>query len=841
MTETDLTQPARRFRWGRLLLGLVLLASVAAGAVWYELRTARLQSWYFSRLASELDYRLAPGPSDSIRFPGQGPYDERHGYATLATTIGALERNGYAIDSQARWSPRLIELLDRGWSPIYRVKPRAGFRLRDRRDSLLFDGSDPSRIYRAFDSIPELVWRTLLFVEDRNLLREGSPLRNPAVNWSRLLRAATSLGTRRLGRGGPVAGASTLATQIEKFRHAPEGRTQGARDKLLQMASASVRAYLDGPETLAARRRIVTTYLNSAPFAGALGYGEVHGLGDALWAWYGADFEETNRLLREAADSAAPIDPERHGAAFRRVLQLVMAVQRPSYFLTDSAGQHALARRADQYLLLLEREGIIGSKLRAAARSSIAPRPRAPALAAPSFVERKAVDAVRTGFLGSANVAGLYQLDRLDALVSATFDGRAQAEVTELLARLRDPEFVRSSGLAVPRMLARGDPKAVDYAFVLYERTELGNVVRVQADNLEGPFSAIASGKLELGSTAKLRTLVTYLEIVERLHRGLTSGEDSVARRADDALSRWAGERLAADPAISLEALLDAAMERTYSASPAERFMTGGGLHTFRNFESTFDGRQLSVREAFRNSVNLVFIRMMRDVVRYHVNRLPGHPAGALRDRDDPRRQEYLARFADREGGQFIDRFLRKHTWTTRENALAALVEDRTLSRPRLAWAFRSIAPDAAFEEFAAFLRTQGEDSASAERVRELFQRADPARTSLVDRGFLSGVHPLELWVMEFRLRHPGATRAEVMDSSRTVRQEVYRWLFSTRRSAAQDERIRSILEVEAFFEIHRSWQRLGYPFASLVPSLRHGDRELADRPGGWPSWSGSC
>ena len=35
-----------------------------------------------------------------------------------------------------------------------------------------------------------------------------------------------------------AAGGSTLATQLEKYRHSPEGRTQSARDKLQQMASA---------------------------------------------------------------------------------------------------------------------------------------------------------------------------------------------------------------------------------------------------------------------------------------------------------------------------------------------------------------------------------------------------------------------------------------------------------------------------------------------------------------------------------------------------------------------------------------------------------------------------
>src|SRR5439155_489504 len=128
----------------------------------------------------------------------------------------------------------------------------------------------------------------------------------------------------RLGRQGQVIGASTLATQLEKFRHSPEGRTRSAGDKFRQMVSASLRAYQGGRHTLTARRQIVVDYLNSLPLAAALGRGEILGLGDGLWAWYGMDFDETNHLL--AAD-AAPADAAR-AQAYRRTLSLLLAARR---------------------------------------------------------------------------------------------------------------------------------------------------------------------------------------------------------------------------------------------------------------------------------------------------------------------------------------------------------------------------------------------------------------------------------------------------------------------------------------------------------------------------------
>jgi len=86
-----------------------------------------------------------------------------------------------------------------------------------------------------------------------------------------------------------------------------------------------------------------------------------------------------------------------------------------------------------------------------------------------------------------------------------------------------------------------------------------------------------------------------------------------------------------------LRPMLDASMERRYSASPGD-FVTGGGLQVFHNFEPEDDARIMSVRDAFRNSVNLPFIRLMRDVVNYHLYREPESIGRILEDPADPRR-----------------------------------------------------------------------------------------------------------------------------------------------------------------------------------------------------------
>jgi membrane peptidoglycan carboxypeptidase len=130
------------------------------------------------------------------------------------------------------------------------------------------------------------------------------------------------------------------------------------------MYSATLRVYSNGPDTSAARRRIVLDYLNTVPLAATPEYGEVTGLGDGLWAWYGADFRAINAALQEpaAADGRALSDQAR---AYRQVLSLLIAQRRPTTLL--GPGREQLATLTDSYLRLAASAEIISPELRDAA------------------------------------------------------------------------------------------------------------------------------------------------------------------------------------------------------------------------------------------------------------------------------------------------------------------------------------------------------------------------------------------------------------------------------------------------------------------------------------------
>jgi membrane peptidoglycan carboxypeptidase len=826
-------------RYGRLLIGGLLLGAIAAAlyALIDEVQTSRLQASRLSKVARDASYQVEPGPSPAPRFAGAGPYDERLGYQGLPGFIQRLKDQGYAVTAQARLSPQMTRLGERGLFLPYHEKDQTGLELRDCRSETLFAARFPERVYERFEAVPPLLVDALLFIENRELLDAKHPMRNPAIEWDRLAKAVGDQARRAVDEMHPAPGASTLATQIEKYRHSPEGRTESAKEKLRQMASASLRAYLDGENTLPRRRQIVVEYLNTVPLAAKPGFGEVNGLGDGLWAWYGRDFDEINRLLAAASDDvdapAARLPAQ--ALAYKQALSLMIAQRRPSYYL--GPGEKVLADLVNSYLRVMTDAGLIRPALRDAAlpiRLKLQTQP--PPERAVSFVERKAVTAVRGKLAGLLDVPRAYDLDRLDLAVGSSLDGEVQRAATQLLRSLKDAAAAKAAGLYGYHLLnERDDTSKLIFSFTLFERGEQANVLRVQTDNFDQPFDINEGARLDLGSTAKLRTLITYLELVAELH-GEWAALDAkqlvaVEPGPKDMLARWAREYLLHAQDKSLPAMLDAAMLRTYSASPAEAFYTGGGLHHFENFEREDNSRVLTVREAFKRSVNLVFIRLMRDVV-YHVTASSSQASVALlRDSADPARHHYLARFADKEGREFISRFYRKYQGQSPQAAEELLLQGVHASPRRLAAVFYGLQPAAGVERLAAFLRQRLPGSDLSEpALRALREQLGP-ELSLSDRGYVAGVHPLELWLVGFLREHPAAKLGEVFAASRDERQEVYGWLFKTRHKGAQDTRIRNLLELEAFLDIHRRWRRLGYPFEALTPSYATSIGASGDRP----------
>jgi len=821
-------------RFTLLATALLLLTGSIAGLV-YELKSSTIQSRYLTRLARSSTFAVEPGVASQTWYPSFGPYDMRLGYTRIPRIIDNLQENDFEIASQARLSQGFLNLTTKGLYPPYPEKTKAGLTILDRNNTTIYSAYRPERMYESFESIPSPIIQSLLFIENREILNQTFPFKNPAVEWDRFGKAILEKLKQIVYPNLNAPGGSTIATQLEKYRHSNEGRTSGIKDKLRQMISASLRAYMYGRNTLDTRKHIVLQYVNSIPLAALRGYGEVNGLGDGLWAWYGVEFEEVNLKLRALSSLPQGGDVRPYAEAYKQVLSLFIAHRRPSFYLI--AGLKELNKLTDAHLDLLAKEGVISERLRDAAKDvTLQLRRAAPKAQSVSFVQRKAANAIRTRLLSLTKYPQLYDLDQVDLTVKSTMDNDANERVTEILRQIKDEESVKRFGLSGSRNLAKGDPSKVIYSLTLFEKMGNANLLRVQTDNFDNPFSVNEGARLDLGSTAKLRTMTTYLDVVGDLFdRYSTMSKAELVRARDselDPISEFVVTTFLSNPTTSLEQLLERALDRRYSASPYESFFTGGGLHTFENFKKEDNGRTLSMRDALTHSVNLPFVRLMRDLSRYYAHRIGAKLGGPKGERRSPVRMHFLSKFADQEGSYFMRRFYEKYKGKPRSELLTGLVLSTRASARHAAVMFRYVRPTESKESLAKFLEeTVPQSKISPELLSKWHEEFTPEKFGLNDQGFLARAHPLELWLVRYMQENPDANIQTILDASKNERQTVYEWLFKTPVARAQDIRIRSLIENESFTEIHKQWRKMGYPFNSMVPSLASALGSSGDRP----------
>jgi hypothetical protein len=222
--------------------------------------------------ASQLTTAIGEGPSDRIRFPGNGPYDRRFGYTRLPTALETATEQGYRIAAQVRVSERFAEVVDRGVFPIFREKTQAALIPTD-------------AVRRSSISLPEHACSVDLTGRGRrrssNWAFRPALNRNPSVDRSRMARRPPI--SRWPGWGATAgAGASTLAST--ESSDTDEGRTRTAREPVPRWRPPAAKLHRGEH---GGRRRIAADHLNSA-VAAIAGHGEVTGLGDGLGR-YGAD------------------------------------------------------------------------------------------------------------------------------------------------------------------------------------------------------------------------------------------------------------------------------------------------------------------------------------------------------------------------------------------------------------------------------------------------------------------------------------------------------------------------------------------------------------------------
>ena len=821
--DTNQRSP-RRQTW------LILLCALLALAIIDEVRTSRLQSSILTRYAARLTYDIGAGPSSRIVFPSSGPHDQQLGYSRLPEFTHRLLLRGYRIAEQAQMSEATAQLAGFGITPPYREKASGGLVVRGASGELMFDARPGRLLFERYEDVPPLIVESLLFIEDRELLQAGSPRHNPALNWERLSKAWLLYGGRVAGLPLATEGGSTLATQIEKFRHSPGGRTSSPLDKLQQVTAASLKAYRSGSDTRAYRRDVVVDYLNSMPLAAAPDHGEVRGLGEGLQAWFGLDLADVQRSLQDRGLSVQKI------AAYKAVLALLCAVREPTRLLVQNRA--ALEERLNAYIRLLRAAGVLSPELaEQVRRAPLRFRTSLPARWPGPVSGQKGVAATRTELLDLLDMPGLYDLDRLDVEVGSTIDVSLQGTVQRLLTDLRDPAFVASHALTGKHLLSQGNPADVTYTVLLYEATPQANLLRVHADTLDQPFDLNTGMKMGLGSTAKLRTLAHYLEVVAQLHAELTARDTRSSRSTHDPITEWARETLENDPSIGLEAFLLQALERDYPAEARRvSFAVDSSAPASQEFETWYIPQALPLRTALIHSSNRVFVRLMRDLVQYHAARLPYDAEAVIADPDNPLRLRFLEESADDEAKFVLKRAFRSYQGLTERETVRRLLRGHVSAR-RAAVLFYAWQGNTGGETLAAWLArhvaawTPDAAAGAPDDVHRLARAYGNPRLTIADYGYLLDLHPLEIWCAGELIRTPGLSFEDLAARADGATDVSSAWLFRTRNRRAQDLRVKRHIERDAFVHMTPSWRRMGFPFERLVPSLTTALGSSSDRP----------
>jgi membrane peptidoglycan carboxypeptidase len=811
------------FKW----LLWVSIAGIVVVPFVYEIRTSTLQSWILSSFARKMSYKVGPGPSPSIVFPNHGPFDVRTGYALIPRFEKRLSTAGYEILEQARFSPALERATSWGILPPYSEPTSTRLTIHGADGQPLFQAPVRGQYFDSFEEVPPLIVKSLLLIENRELDEPAASRTNPVVDWDRFAKAALLYTGHKLGLPLPVEGGSTLATQMEKYRHSSDGRTNSITAKLRQMTNASLKVYQSGPDTREERKQIILNYLNSIPLAAVPGYGEVHGFGNGLYAWFGLDLGEIQKYL-----SLPDRRPEK-AVGLKYALALLCSIRAPSHYLLKD--HSALQARVNFYTRMLANVQVIPQGLaNRVLATPIVYSLHTSQFALPPYAERKAINEIRSKLANLLGVPGFYELDRLHLDVESTINPGLQHTVINLFEKLRDPKFIDQNGLRGKYLLARGDPAKVIYGMMLFEKTPGGNLLRAVTDNLNAPFDINTGMKMQLGSTAKLRTLVNYLEIAAGLHSRFSSLDGAAlrnqAKTARDPITRWAATTLQDRPGLSLDNFLQLALDRKYSGNPGEVFFTGGGLHSFQNFEREENERVYTVRNATALSVNLAYVRLMRDLVRYYQARLPYDTDAVLSDLDNPIRHRLLQEIADGESRYFLYRFYKEFQKSSPEAIVKTLLGKKADSERHLAILFYAWHHGGDQAGLADWLQKYL-GKVTPEQTAKLVKAYGNPRLNLSDYGYLLGIHPLRVWCAGELMREPSLGWKSLWNESDQVRQISDAWLFKTRNRSAQDLRLRIRIEQDAFSSMTLQWRRLGFPFERLVPSYATAIGSSGDRP----------
>jgi cell division protein FtsI/penicillin-binding protein 2 len=115
--------------------------------------------------------------------------------------------------------------------------------------------------------------------------------------------------------------------------------------------------------------------------------------------------------------------------------------------------------------------------------------------------------------------------------------------------------------------------------------------------------------------------------------------------------------------------------------------------------------------------------------------------------------------------------------------------------------------------------------------VARLFRAYRNPRLTLADYAYLLSLHPLDLWSAGEMRKQPELAWDTLYAASGEARRVSGAWLLNNRNRRAQDLRLRIRIEKDAFNRMTPYWQKLGFPFKTMVPTYATAIGSSSDRP----------
>ena len=115
--------------------------------------------------------------------------------------------------------------------------------------------------------------------------------------------------------------------------------------------------------------------------------------------------------------------------------------------------------------------------------------------------------------------------------------------------------------------------------------------------------------------------------------------------------------------------------------------------------------------------------------------------------------------------------------------------------------------------------------------VAKLFRAYHNPRLTLADHAYLLSIHPLDLWCAGELRKQPNLAWETLYAASTEARRVGSAWLLESRNRRAQDLRLRIRMEKDAFSRMAPYWQKLGFPFKTMVPTYATAIGSSSDRP----------